>query len=81
MLDPRLRLSRVVLTGVALGRVENKEELRQLESANIKSYGAISRGSHQGSAAAVLAVGLLSNRSWDLLQSSLLGSLTGSSAT
>lgn len=80
MLDPRLRLSRVVLTGVALGRVENKEELRHLESANIKSYGAISNGRHQGSAAAVLAVGL-SNRSWDSLQSSLLGSLTGSSVT
>lgn len=80
-LDPRPRLSTVVLTGVAVVRVESKEALRQLESANTKSYEAISSESCKGSTAAVFTVGLVSSRScWDLLQSSLLGSLMGSSA-
>lgn len=80
-LDPRPRLFTVVLTGVALVRVESKEALGQLESANTKSYGTISSESCKGSTAAVFAVGLLRSRSFrESLPSSLLGSLMGSSA-
>lgn len=75
-MDHRHCLSSLGLAGATLVRVESKEELRQLEFANTKSDGASSKGS----GAAVSAIGFLCGRScWDPLQSSLLGSVMGSS--